>query len=73
MIRVSVEVCSGAACFRVVAWAESIKRAVSLAKAHYPEGEVRIIFPIEPDAFFAKGETATCELMRLEAQEKVTR
>ena len=52
MIRVVVEVARGAACFTVKVRAQSIERAVRLAAAHYPDGEIRVLFPIEPEAFF---------------------
>lgn len=57
MIRVSVELCSGAMRFRTPVWAESIERAVRLAEMRYPDFEARILFPIEPEAFFARGPT----------------
>lgn len=66
MIRVAVEVCTGAARFRAAVWAESIERALSLARARYPGGEARVIFPIEPEAFFADGAAPTSELISLE-------
>lgn len=55
MVKVSVEVCSGAARFRAVVWAQSIERAVSLVNDHYPSGEAKVLFPIDPEAFFAEG------------------
>lgn len=48
----SVEVRSGAARFRAVVWAESIDRAVRLVGVRYPGCEARVLFPIEPEAFF---------------------
>lgn len=58
MIRVSVEVRSGANCFRTAVWAESIERAVRLAEGDYPGSETRVLFPIEPEVFFAKAPAA---------------
>jgi hypothetical protein len=54
VIRVSVEVCSGAARFRAAVWAENIERAVGLVNARYPGTEATIIFPIDAEAFFAR-------------------
>ena len=71
MIRVSVEVCSGAARIRAAVWANSIERALSLVRAHYPGGEVKVIFPIEPEAFFVDGVMPASEAVRLEALEEV--
>ena len=67
MIRVSVEVCSGAGRFRAAVWAQSIEHALSLVKARYPSGEARVIFPIEPESFFVVGAAPTSEAVRLEA------
>jgi hypothetical protein len=55
MVKLSVEVRSGAARFRIGVQAESIRKALSVAAARYPHGEVGVIFPIEPGGFFVKG------------------
>jgi hypothetical protein len=73
MIRVAVEVHSGAARFRAAVWAESIERALSLVKDHYPGGEAKVVFPIEPEAFFVDGGVAACEVVHLEALEEAAR
>jgi hypothetical protein len=52
MIRISVEVSSGAARFRVMVQAESIERALDIAKRHNPGKECRVTFPLDPEAFF---------------------
>ncbi len=52
MIEVSVEVRSGAGRFRAVVWAQSIERAVSLMSTRYPGCQAKVLFPIEPEAFF---------------------
>jgi hypothetical protein len=54
MIQVQLEVRAGATRFRVSARAASIQRAVSVAGARYPGGEVRLVLPVEPVAFFAR-------------------
>jgi len=54
MVKVSVEICSGAAHFDVGVQAESIQRAVSLVRERYPKGNVRVKFPIEPESFFVE-------------------
>ena len=71
MLRVPVEVRSGEVCFRAAAWAESVERAVNLVKARYPGKEDRVIFPIEPDSFFADGSTSVSEVVRLKVSEEV--
>jgi hypothetical protein len=52
MVRISVEVSSGAARFRVTVQAESIERALEIAKRHNPGGECRVTFPLDPETFF---------------------
>ena len=52
MVKVSVEVRSGTARFRVSVQAESIRKALGMVKARYPQGEVGVLFPIEPEGFF---------------------
>jgi hypothetical protein len=52
MVRISVEVGSGAARFRVMVQAESIERALEIARRHNPDKECRVDFPLDPEAFF---------------------
>jgi hypothetical protein len=52
MVKVSIEVTSGAARFRVSVQAESIRKALGMVKVRYPQGEVGIVFPMEPEGFF---------------------
>jgi len=54
MIRISVEVISGAARFRVMIRARSIERALAIAKRHNPGKECRVAFPLDPEAFFVR-------------------
>ncbi len=55
MIQISVEVDGGAsACFRAAVRAESIEQAVGIAGARHPGSEVRVLFPIDPEAFFCE-------------------
>jgi hypothetical protein len=52
VVRVSIEVRSGAARFRVGIRASNIRRAVSLVTGLYAASDVRVIFPIDPEGFF---------------------
>jgi hypothetical protein len=52
MVRISVEVRSGTARFRVGVQAPSIRKAPSMVAGRYPRGVVRVLFPIEPEGFF---------------------
>jgi hypothetical protein len=58
MVKVSVEVRSGTARFRVGVQAESIRKALKVVEARYPTSEVRVIFPIDPEGFFVEGPPA---------------
>jgi hypothetical protein len=58
MVKVSMEVRSGAAHFDVAVQAESIQRAVSFGKERYSKGSVKVKFPIEPESFFLEDPTA---------------
>ena len=53
MVRISVEVTSGAASFRVSVRAESIERALEIVRSQNPGREVCVVFPIDPEIFFA--------------------
>ncbi len=66
MIRVSVEVSSDVANFRAAVWAENIEHAVAVASAQYPRSEVRILFPIDPEMFFAGDFGAKVNKIQLE-------
>jgi hypothetical protein len=57
MVRISVQVSSGSARFRVMVQAESIERALEIARRHNPAAECRISFPIDPESFFSEGST----------------
>ncbi len=57
MVKVSIEVRSGAVRFDVAVRAESIRRTVSIAEGRYPERNVRVKFPIDPEGFFVEDPT----------------
>jgi hypothetical protein len=61
MVRVSVEISSGAARFRVMVQAESIERALQIAKRHNPGKECRVTFPLDPETFFVRKPVAGAE------------
>jgi len=54
VVKVCVEVRSGAARFSVAVRAESIRRALSLVRERYPVGEAEVKFPIDPEGFFVE-------------------
>lgn len=52
MIRVWIEIRDEVAGFELEVRAQSIEQAVRLAGAHFPNCEVRVLFPIDPHTFF---------------------
>jgi hypothetical protein len=55
VVKVSIEVRSGAARFDVAVRASSIQRALSMVGGWYPGGHYRVKFPIDhPESFFAE-------------------
>lgn len=68
MVQVSIEVRTGGSDLRLAVRAESIRRAKALADDRFPGGEVRVQFPIEPEAFFI--EEAPAEELRFEMPEE---
>jgi hypothetical protein len=61
MVRISIQVSSGAARFRVMVQAESIERALEIAHRYNPAAECEVSFPIDPEAFFATDSTPGVE------------
>ena len=61
MVRIAVEVGSGAARSRVMVQAESIERALEIAKRHNPDQECRVTFPLDPETFFIEDYAAGAE------------
>jgi len=66
MVKISVEVHSGAAHFDVGVQAESIQRAMSLVMERYPKAYVRLKFPIKPESFFVEDAAPQAERFELE-------
>jgi hypothetical protein len=71
MIRVSVEVHSATTQCRVAVWAKSIERAIALVRGRYPGGEAKVLFPIEPEAFFTKDLVPASGLVRPQTAEQL--
>jgi hypothetical protein len=59
MIRISVQVSSGAARFKVMVQAESIERALEIAERLNPGKACEVTFPIDPETFFVEDSVAT--------------
>ena len=54
MIRISVQVSSGTARFRVAVQAESIELALESVVRQYPGKVCEVTFPIDPETFFVE-------------------
>ena len=54
MVRISVEVSSGAARFRVSVQAQSIERALEIAQKQNPGKDCEVRFPIDAESFFVE-------------------
>ena len=54
MVKVSIEVSKGAAHFNVAVRAQSIERAMSVVRGSFPECDVKVKFPIDPEGLFVK-------------------
>ena len=52
MVRITVEVGSGAIRYRVAVQAESIRRALEIMEGMNPGKEIKVMFPIDPESFF---------------------
>ena len=57
MVRISVQVSSGIARFRVAIQAESIERAVEIVASQNPGKACEVTFPIDPETFVVEDST----------------
>jgi hypothetical protein len=69
MVKISIKVYYGAIQFGVAVQAESIERALSLVATRYPESDVRVRFPIDPESFFVKDSAARAGVVSLKQRE----
>jgi coproporphyrinogen III oxidase-like Fe-S oxidoreductase len=59
MIRISVQVSSSAARFKVAVEAESIERALEIVARQNPGKDCEVTFPIDPETFFVEDSVTT--------------
>jgi hypothetical protein len=59
MIRISVQVSSSAARFKVAVEAESIERALEIVARQNPGKDCEVMFPIDPETFFVEDSVTT--------------
>ena len=67
MVRISIEVRSGATRFRVAVQAESIRRALEIVQGQNPGRDIGVVFPIDPEMFFVGDRGATSRTLAQEA------
>ena len=58
MIRISVEVGNEGNAVGVTVQAESIAQALTMAGGVFPDSELRVSFPLDPDSFFVQDGSA---------------
>ena len=57
MVRISVEVSSGAARFKVSVEAQSIERALEIVERQNPGKDCKVRFPIDAEPFFVEDDS----------------
>ena len=67
MIRISVVLTRGAARYRVAIQAQSIGRALEIVEGQNPGCQARVVFPIDPEAYFVRDTAAIDGLVDREA------
>jgi hypothetical protein len=53
LVRAPFEVSENGASSRVMVLAESLRRAEEVLRSKYPEGEIRLVFPLDGERIFA--------------------
>jgi hypothetical protein len=63
MVRMSIEVRNGATRIDAAVQAQSIQQAMSFVRARYPNADVRVKFPIDPEGFLVNDPAARAGLI----------
>lgn len=71
MVKVSVEISDGVACFTAAVWANNIEGAMSLVSSRYPGRKAKVVFPIDGEMFFGRGPLPTSGEFLMESAEKI--
>jgi hypothetical protein len=66
MVKISIEVRNRASSFDVSVQAQSIQQAIGFVGGRYPNADVRVRFPIDPEGFFVKDPVARARLIEVE-------
>lgn len=69
MIQVKIRILTRDSSAEAIVWAESVKRAVELAGQRYSWDAVEVVFPIDPERFFAGSRDPAIEEICLIAPE----
>lgn len=72
MIKVSIAVGGQESGYRVAVFADNIGQALGLAEARFPDGEAKVVFPIDPEAFFVRDPAERPGLADSEAMKRET-
>jgi hypothetical protein len=67
VIRISVEVARGTGRYRVAVQAASIGRALEIVQRQNPDCQAKVVFPIDPEAFFVRDAAASARPIDREA------
>jgi hypothetical protein len=67
VIRILVVLIRGAARYRVAVRAQSIRRALEIVEGQNPGCQAKVVFPIDPGAYFVRDATAIDGLVDHEA------
>ena len=68
MVRVTVDIESGTARYRVAVQAESIERALKIVERQNPGCEAKVAFPIDPEVLFVWDTAATIRSVNQEQE-----
>lgn len=61
MIRALVQIKDKTSAFSLTVYAENLRRAVEVAADRYPDYEVSVLFPLDPEVFFVEGSATGSE------------
>jgi hypothetical protein len=70
VVKISIEVRNGATRLDVAVQAWSIQQAMSFVRERYPNTDVRVRFPIDPEGFFVQDPAARAGLIEDEQPER---
>jgi hypothetical protein len=69
MVKISIEVRNGTTRIDAAVQAQSIHQAIGFVRGRYPNADVRVRFPIDPEGFLVKDPAARAGLIEGEHPE----